>query len=571
MVKSAVVKMLVAWLFVGLVLPTAVSAPASNLPELRLARLQATPAPVPSAAVVDGSMNRAFVPQATLRVSSSPSTEHWYRLELSDDWRASEPPVVSFQSTQCVPCQMPVWIYVPPAYHPHLLGIGISSALSRDISATPLPGDLRAGQAIYVRIGKSNSGNHPHALVTLDDLSGFLTKDRNVVRLVTFFESVQAAMLLIGLFMWLLLRDRLFLYFFGYIGAQLLYAMSTNGELFRLPGGWLFLTLHGRASMPFAMLTAVLAISFIIEFCDLRHSVPRAAKVFGAMRWPLLATTPLILYSSSHFDWLVFPLLNMLILLSCVAGIGSVLIALMKGNRQARFFFVAWLPELLFVIWRVIQLQAGWDLPAWAHYGFQASMAFATLIITVGLADQTLHARRERDIADNLANHDPLTGALNRRAILSRLEAAVVEACRDEQPLAVLFLDVDHFKSINDNYGHAAGDRCLQEIVKVVARELRGGDWMGRFGGEEFVVVLPDANAERARIIGERVRAAIEAHPLQIEGKSVRVTASIGVTGIIDSHDSANTLLERADLALYRAKSSGRNRISMQTPVASGA
>lgn len=125
-------------------------------------------------------------------------------------------------------------------------------------------------------------------------------------------------------------------------------------------------------------------------------------------------------------------------------------------------------------------------------------------------------------------------------------------------------LRADHFKSINDTYGHAVGDRCLQGIVEVVGRELRETDWMGRYGGEEFVVVLPNASMHSASAIGERVRASIEAHPIHHNGKTVRVTASVGVSGIISGRDNADNLLERADAALYRAKFDGRNRIAMQ-------
>ncbi len=190
-------------------------------------------------------------------------------------------------------------------------------------------------------------------------------------------------------------------------------------------------------------------------------------------------------------------------------------------------------------------------------------MAFATLDISVRLANETSRTRHERDIADNLAHHDPLTGTLNRRAILGRLDEAIADAHRNEQPLTLHFIDVDHFKSINDTHGHAVGERCLQAIVEAIGRELRSADLMGRYGGEEFVVVLPNIHAGTASLVGDRGRASVEAHPVHIRGKTVRMTASLGIAGITDGRDNADSLLERADAALYRAKFDGRNRLSM--------
>ena len=495
--RPAIFMFLACALFV-LVAPMATAADTVSLPVLRAAQLNdasvLTPAP---ASMNDGSLDRAFQPLVSPRLSASRDHDLWYRLELSANWTQSQPPVLSFKNTQGVRSWGHIWVYAPPTYQAknlQWLSTGSNSGLSRYTLAELLPVEIRADQPVYVRIAKSRV--RANAIVALSGLSAFLDADLNHARLLTAFESVQAAMFLIGLLLWLLLRDRLFIYFCGYIGAQLLFAMLNSGEMFQLPGKWIFAALHGRESVPFAMLTAVFAISFIIEFCDLLHSTPRMAAVFGALRWPLLATTPLILYLPGGFDWWVTSLVNWLILLGCVVGIASVLVALTQGNRQARFFFVAWLPLLAFTIFRVLQLQAGWDQPAWIEFGFQFSMAFATLVITVGLADLTMRARRERDIADQLAHRDPLTGVFNRRAVLSRLDAAITQAERNKDPLALLFLDIDHFKTVNDTYGHAAGDHCLQGIVETIGRELRDEDWIGRYGGEEFVVVLPNTDSK---------------------------------------------------------------------------
>lgn len=557
------------WLLLVLAVPAA-AAELSNSPALHLAQLSGVEAPADPETIIDGSQDEAFQPLATLRLMTSDRSDQWYRLELGADWTAMEPPVLSFRNAEGSTRDR-IWVYAPPAYQAHLLRwiYGSRSEYSPHALAHLLPVDLRAEESIYLRLPQSDF--RTQTIVTLTPLSSYMATGLTHARLNSAFASVQVAMLLIGLFLWLLLRDRMFLYFMGYIAAQLTFMMLVSGEMYQLPGGSVFAALGGRAPLPFSVLTAVLAISFIIEFCDLRTSVPRAAILFGWSRWPLLVTTPLILLLPKRFDVPLFALVNWLILLACVIAIGSVLGALYKGNRQARFFFAAWIPELAFTVYRVVQIQAGWDQPEWAAHGFAFSMAFATLVIAIGVADQTLRARRERDIADDLAHRDQLTGIFNRRAVLSRLDTAVAEAHRNEHPLALLFIDVDHFKSINDTYGHAAGDHCLQRIVEVIGRELRDTDWMGRYGGEEFVVVLPETGGDDAGMIGERVRAAVEAYRLQVDNKTIPMTISIGVAGITHNHDNADVLLGRADTELYRAKSDGRNRISMRPLMATAA
>lgn len=563
--NRASIGIFVACALLALLTLAAHAADAASLPQLQVAQLaDTTPAPLP-ATIIDGSQDNAFQLLTTPSMAASSSNDRWYRLELGVDWTATELPVLSLQNTR----NARVWIYAPPSFQPHLLQsmrTDTHSPFARHTLADVLPRGIRAGQPIYLRVEKSK--RHPQMTLALTDLASYQTADLNQVRLATAFESIQAAMLLIGLFLWLLLRDRVFIYFSGYIGTQLIYMMLINGEIYELPGGSVFLSLGNNVAWPFALLTVVLAISFIIAFCNLRQSVPRTAAALGWLRWPALLLTPLCLLSSGPFWRILWTAGNLLILAACVMAMGAVSLALCKGNRQARYFAVAWMPQLAFTIFRTLQIMAGWHEPAWINLGFPFSMTFATLVITLGLADQTLHARRERDIADNLAHHDPLTGAFNRRAVQSRLDTAVAAAHHSGRPLMLLFLDVDHFKSINDVHGHAVGDHCLQTLVEMIGHELRAGGWMGRYGGEEFVIVLPDTNHENARAIGERVRARVEAHPLQLKGKTVRMTVSLGAAGLVDSRDSADALLERADAALYRAKSDGRNRLSFHPSLA---
>jgi diguanylate cyclase (GGDEF)-like protein len=165
------------------------------------------------------------------------------------------------------------------------------------------------------------------------------------------------------------------------------------------------------------------------------------------------------------------------------------------------------------------------------------------------------------------AELDALTGTFNRRTIDLWLARCFTEAHRDDQLLSVLFVDIDHFKAINDTHGHAAGDACLREVSQVLRRELQATDLLGRYGGEEFVIVLPGRNGDDARQLGERIRAAIELLRVDWEGKPIRLTVSVGVATRLPREQEPAAAVARADQALYAAKRSGRNRVNVAPAV----
>ena len=160
-----------------------------------------------------------------------------------------------------------------------------------------------------------------------------------------------------------------------------------------------------------------------------------------------------------------------------------------------------------------------------------------------------------------LATSDPLTGVPNRREFMAFAEQHLARALRLDRPMAVLMLDVDNFKNVNDVYGHAMGDEVLIAVASVCRTVLRGGDMLGRMGGEEFAVVLPDASPAVAREVAERLRTTVEAMAVGSDGDSIRVTMSLGVAVRQAGDTSVDALLRRADAALYRAKATGRNRV----------
>ncbi|HXC24567.1 MAG TPA: sensor domain-containing diguanylate cyclase [Gemmatimonadaceae bacterium] len=174
----------------------------------------------------------------------------------------------------------------------------------------------------------------------------------------------------------------------------------------------------------------------------------------------------------------------------------------------------------------------------------------------------------EQAKADNarleaLAHTDPLTHLLNRRALTIRLVAELERVRRYNSPLTILMIDIDHFKQVNDTYGHLVGDDVLRGISAILQRSVRTVDMVARYGGEEFVVVLPETGEQGAVVFAERIRERVEEHSFEAErSRAARVTVSIGVSSFPALHvDTAEHLLSRADAALYRAKECGRNKV----------
>ena len=161
-----------------------------------------------------------------------------------------------------------------------------------------------------------------------------------------------------------------------------------------------------------------------------------------------------------------------------------------------------------------------------------------------------------------LASRDPLTEVLNARAYYEACDQSIRQCQRSQQPFSVLFVDLDHFKAINDNHGHAVGDDVLRTVARSLEDQLRRSDLLGRIGGEEFSVFLPGTDLTGARHVAEQLRLAIERHPLQLGERRLQVTASIGVAMCGQGEASMQAIQQRADEAMYKAKQSGRNRVA---------
>jgi diguanylate cyclase (GGDEF)-like protein len=179
----------------------------------------------------------------------------------------------------------------------------------------------------------------------------------------------------------------------------------------------------------------------------------------------------------------------------------------------------------------------------------------------ITLANARLFAQSQK-----LASTDALTTIYNRRRFFELAEREFKRALRFERPLAMIMLDIDNFKKVNDRYGHPAGDQALYEIAKLCLYELRDVDIFGRYGGDEFIVLLPETTLAQATSIAERVRVEIQNAKITLPNNTViTTTISLGIVSLSTSCGSLSILIERADQALYKSKLSGRNQVNIWT------
>lgn len=512
--------------------------------------------PATAAAEVVGS-DSGFVSQPYAAVTPSRSHGVWYRLRLAADWNQTEPPLLILANPQ----GLDVVLHVPPDNAGTAASIYAPKAnpgFTRHWLILPLPAELKADTPIYLYVGPERA--IPRSLEVIGAAEA-REIDLTWARLDVLVPAIQLATLLVVLCFFLVLRERMYAYFVGHVLFLVLYEFYMFGIGYEMPPFDLAAPLRLRIMWFAASMTTLMLLQFSMRFLDIPRSAPRLSGILGFARWPLAALALCALIPGVSHGWWVEDVLLVVVLLIVPLLLVAALSAWHYGGRRGGYYLCGWLPGLLFVIVRALQIGLQWPLPPWLEFALPAAFAFSGIVLSFGLADQTLSIRHERDVAHRLAERDMLTGVLNRRAILAHLRAAFLHARESGSPLALLFLDLDHFKRINDNHGHGAGDQCLRAVVRPIASELRQGDAVGRYGGEEFLVVLPGAAAANAMVIAERIRARVQSMPVLVSGTRIGLTLSVGVAALDDAVMTPDALIERADAALYRSKAGGRNQV----------
>jgi diguanylate cyclase (GGDEF)-like protein len=295
---------------------------------------------------------------------------------------------------------------------------------------------------------------------------------------------------------------------------------------------------------------------FAFGFLELRQSAPRVRRLSILIAG--VATATFLLAALAGQQSMTVFVAFVFILAFTLLMVWMGLIAVRGGRVPSRYFLAAALVAMpgtavtAMSVWRGIPFTpAGFHAIGWAFVG-------EGILLALALAYRMRTAHQARLRAEQLARIDPLTNLPNRRAFLEQAAPAWAIAKRTGRPLALLVADIDFFKRINDTCGHATGDEVLVAVARLLMAACRTGDIAARWGGEEFIILLPETDAGQATQVAERLRERIARLPVGSPGQEIVASASFGVAQR-QGHEHIESLIREADEQLYRAKSAGRN------------
>lgn len=430
-----------------------------------------------------------------------------------------------------------------------------------------LPRGLGKNESLYARVTPEGRGAEELAF-SASTLGEALAVGADRTRMIAIAFGALMAMAVSALLIWFVLKDRLFILYSSLFSLQALYIAYLSGQGFEWPVLSLIPPTSHAWNVP-AALSGAAACLFVREIADLRRF---SRRVYAAFGWLALAFVVLAFSNLADYVGLgrvVASIGNLIFVGAAAFTLVVAFLSWRRGNRAAGWFLVAWTLLEVATIATAIHLLSREPGGEWLLYtGLPLSMVAASVLIALGVADRLREQRLALTDAERRAQTDSLTGVLNRRSIIERLEAAGLRARARGLPISLLFIDLDHFKEINDTYGHVAGDACLRAIVEPIQAELRQSDVIGRYGGEEFVVILSSADATAAYLIANRILERVAHSQVDGFGTPIRLTCSIGVAATDTLGVWGEHLIARADEAVYAAKKSGRNRVKIAMPLA---
>jgi len=394
----------------------------------------------------------------------------------------------------------------------------------------------------------------------LQNFEDYLHSDSDWLAFATACFAVMVSMALMALCFAIMLRDMTFAWYTGYMLCYVLVQSIQTGFLFHPLGFSWFAGSELLVGSSAVALSVSFAALFINRFCDLQRHAPalRVPIVALGLAMPLIVIlrcsqiAPLVLMAQT--------LVNPVLIIGAFLLLLAAIVAAVRGSRQAWFFLVGWTPLLVLTAMTSAQETGALSSLDWLNDASIAMGAFEAIVLSLGLADRALTMRRDRDSVRVLADRDALTNLLNRRAWTEAANNMLADATAKSLPIALLFLDLDHFKVLNDRQGHAAGDRALVTVAEVLSTELRPDDLLGRYGGEEFVAMLHGTNQEQAVQVATRLCRRVHRLEIAVDQQELLLSVSIGLA-MRSMGDTLETLIERADQAMYYVKLHGRNQV----------
>lgn len=407
---------------------------------------------------------------------------------------------------------------------------------------------------VLVRIASTDAMVLPIFFMSAEELA-----DRNTLQAYSygFMYGVILALVAYNLMLYIGLRASLYLSYSIY----LLLFLALNAAYTGFGYQWLWPeSPHWQqwANPVLMMACTVGGFAFALRFLDIKTARPRIYRAvigscFGFSAWALLA-----LSAGSLVAALLIAIIFIFLfyVLTVVLGVMS----LQAGNKFAKYFLLA---SIFTICGGVITANAVWGYIPYNEFTYRATdigMMIDAVLLALALAERFNINQSEKLLAEKMANTDPLTGLNNRRSFYKFVQPIWAMGLRSKSDTAVIMLDIDHFKLLNDNYGHALGDRVLVQLAETLQKEARGGDILARWGGEEFLIFLPKTRMVDAVAIAERMRNKICALQLVTDrAEKLSFTVSLGVASTHDGDISLDELIGEADRQLYRAKKQGRN------------
>jgi diguanylate cyclase (GGDEF)-like protein len=428
-----------------------------------------------------------------------------------------------------------------------------------------LPSDWPATKPLLLKLEPSGPLTVPISFWVEDRLS-FWQRDMQWLAYVSACLAIMLAMAMMALPFALMLRDPTFTWYAGYLVCYAWLQALQTGYVFH-PLEWTWLVDIKFTSGSIALvLTVVCAALFLIKFCKMQRHSPRLHISLLTLCGTMIVV---LVMRASQIDPVVRVaqvLLNPLLVIGSLLILFTSLAAGWRGSRYAWYFLAGWAPLLLLTALNSAQINGALSGLPWLGDACLGAGAFEALVLSAGLADRALTSRRDRDVVHRLANTDALTNILNRRGWTEGLRLAL--QANPSRPQTLLFMDLDHFKMLNDCRGHNAGDRALVAVADTLRTELRPADLLGRYGGEEFVALLDGLEAQHALQVATRLCRRVSRLEVPVQD-DMRLSISIGIAVRLPG-DTVESLIERADQAMYAAKLAGRNRVELEASPSPG-
>lgn len=456
-----------------------------------------------------------------------------------------------------------------------------------------LPIDLAPAEivSVYVKVRSSSSVQVP---INFFKKETFFIKDNTRSVMHGVFMGGILSIAIYNLLIYLVLRDRTYLFYVGYVICMFLFIASLNGWSYQYL--WPNST-HWNDTSILMSLNGVVVFTIIFGSRFLRLG---NRLVLVAHGWVLLCLALFVMFFVTPYS-LGIRVIIPFAAVACLWAWGTGVYAWFKGQRSAGIYVLAWSGLLAGGV--ILALSKMQVVPRnfFTDYMVQMGTLLEVLLLSFALAERINHERtlrlsaqnnaldiqkkaneelegrvtertKELEIANSklqeLSDTDQLTGLKNRRFLDMYIEREIARGVRYQHNLALLMIDIDNFKSVNDQYGHLVGDDCLQEVAKVISGQMMRWptDLSARYGGEEFCVVLPETDDAGAITVANRIRENIQLHRIKSRDFNGNLTVSVGVYTAVPAGDELSTCyLERADKALYMAKENGRNRVEVYT------